>query len=362
MKNLPKIADNVEVGYDSENFLHFIFVNSRRHLTVKAEPQTIEVVNFFDGNRTIAEISKDTGISEPTVNALVEKMIKLRLVRNVATHPTDRTANQHFYARQLEFFSDFTDNPEAAQERLKAATVAIVGLGAIGGGIAAQLARAGVGCIRALDMDNVSASNLSRHQLFQREDIGISKIVAAKLRLSQLNPDLKFEGQHFCLEAQSDIKSFFNGCDIVINCADQPSVAETSEWVGRACMQLKIPHILAGGYRTHLGFVGPTVLPFQSACWMCFAVDYRKNDPFAAKGWKPLAISRPSGGSLGPLSSVVVGFHAWEAIRILTCILPPQMVNAKVEINFADFTISKYEVIRNPDCSECGNLRLQSLT
>lgn len=128
----------------------------------------------------------------------------------------------------------------------------------------------------------------------------------------------------------------------------------SSEWVGRACMAAKVPHILAGGYRTHLGFLGPTVIPYESACWKCFALDYEENDPFARMGWKPLEMSLPSGGGLGPLNAMVSAFHAWEAIRVLSGILPPLMVNRKGEIDFITMATSWHEVPRNPRCLECS--------
>ncbi len=350
---LPKIADNIEVGRDEMNALHFIFVNARRHLTVKADDATIRLVSLMDGTRSVSQLAGEVGASDDQVQALVQKMATLRLIRDAAASSAGNTRASGF-ERQIAFFSDFVESPEETQNKLAASTVVIIGLGTIGGAIAAHLARVGVSRLRAVDPDVVSVSNLSRHELFRQNDIGTPKIDAAKDNLRQLNVNSQFEGIRTAIKCSEDVERFAVGSDLVINCADQPSVAETSECVGRACMKLRIPHILAGGYRTHLGFVGPTVMPYQSACWKCFADDYYTNDPFGRSGWTPLPISRPNGGALGPLSAVIAGLHAWEAIRVLTGVLPPMMLNRKGEIDFAGFALSFHEVTRNLACPECS--------
>ena len=279
-------------------------------------------------------------------------MSELRLIRDACRG--GRQPQDGRYVRQVSFFEDFTDNPAGAQEQLRAATVTIIGVGTIGSAVAVHLARAGVGGIRACDTDTISASNIPRSAIYMDADVSQDKVQVAARRLRETSPDLVFEGKRLDVRSSTDVEGIAVDSDLVINCADQPSVAQTSEWTGQAAMALGLPHILAGGYRTHLGFLGPTVLPGQSACWKCFETDYHQNDSFAINGWKPLAAGRPTGGSLGPLGAVVAGIHAWEAIRILTGILPPAMTNRKGEIDFVDMSISYRTVERRPDCPVCG--------
>jgi len=350
----PKFCDNIDAGVDEQHQLHFVFVNARRHLTVQADPDTVEVVSLMDGSRNLEQIhaSLNGRVGLPQIEQLAAKMAELRLIRDASRGR--RQSQEGRYVRQTSFFADFTDDPAGAQERLRAATVAIVGLGTIGGAIAVHLARAGVGRIRACDTDTISDSNLPRNAVYTNADVGQDKVEVAASRLREVSPELAFEGKRLDVRSATDVEGLAAGSDLVINCADQPSVAQTSEWTGQAAMALGLPHILAGGYRTHLGFVGPTVLPGRSACWKCFEMDYHQNDPFAVNGWKPLAAGRPTGGSLGPLGAVVAGIHAWEAIRILTGILPPAMTNRKGEIDFVDMSVSYHAVDRNPDCPVCG--------
>jgi sulfur-carrier protein adenylyltransferase/sulfurtransferase len=77
---------------------------------------------------------------------------------------------------------------EAAQQRLKAARVLVVGMGGLGCPAAQYLVAAGVGQVTLLDFDAVSASNLHRQLLYTPDDLGQPKARVAAERLSRQNP------------------------------------------------------------------------------------------------------------------------------------------------------------------------------
>lgn len=79
------------------------------------------------------------------------------------------------------------------QQRLKAATVAIVGLGGLGAPAALYLTAAGVGRLRLIDHDRVSLSNLQRQVLYNTEDVGALKVECAARALKALNPHVETE-------------------------------------------------------------------------------------------------------------------------------------------------------------------------
>ena len=82
---------------------------------------------------------------------------------------------------------------ERGQERLKAARVALVGLGGLGSPAAMYLAAAGVGTLGLIDGDRVELSNLQRQILYCDEDVGAPKVQIAARRIAGMNPDVRIE-------------------------------------------------------------------------------------------------------------------------------------------------------------------------
>jgi molybdopterin/thiamine biosynthesis adenylyltransferase/rhodanese-related sulfurtransferase len=79
---------------------------------------------------------------------------------------------------------------EAAQLKLKAARVLIIGAGGLGCPALQYLAAAGVGTLGIVDDDRVSRSNLQRQILYTDADVGRMKAEAAAERLMAMNPDI----------------------------------------------------------------------------------------------------------------------------------------------------------------------------
>src|SRR5512142_3321144 len=81
----------------------------------------------------------------------------------------------------------------AAQEKLKRASVLVIGAGGLGCPALLYLAAAGGGRIVIVDDDRVDVSNLQRQVLFSTADAGELKVEAAARRLRALNPLLAIE-------------------------------------------------------------------------------------------------------------------------------------------------------------------------
>jgi sulfur-carrier protein adenylyltransferase/sulfurtransferase len=89
------------------------------------------------------------------------------------------------------------------QEKLKQASVLVVGAGALGCPALTYLATAGVGHIGIVDGDVIELSNLHRQPLYTVEDIGKKKAVQAKERLLKLNPHLRIDTFETFITAQN---------------------------------------------------------------------------------------------------------------------------------------------------------------
>src|SRR3569833_122973 len=93
------------------------------------------------------------------------------------------------YARQMRL----PQVGQPGQERLKNASVLIVGAGGRGSPAALYLAASGVGRIGIADGDRVDVTNLQRQILYGTEDVGEPKADVAADRLRSLNPLIEIE-------------------------------------------------------------------------------------------------------------------------------------------------------------------------
>ena len=69
---------------------------------------------------------------------------------------------------------------ETRFENLKGKTIAVLGLGGVGGTALESLARTGVENFVIVDFDVVDSSNLNRQVLYRFKDIGKDKVLVAK--------------------------------------------------------------------------------------------------------------------------------------------------------------------------------------
>jgi tRNA A37 threonylcarbamoyladenosine dehydratase len=96
----------------------------------------------------------------------------------------------------------FGDN---AIEKLRNATVMVVGCGAVGSFAIEALARSGIGHIIVVDFDSVDISNINR-QLFALEStIGEPKVVVAQKRIHDINPDIHVTVLNIFFDEKSEI-------------------------------------------------------------------------------------------------------------------------------------------------------------
>ena len=80
---------------------------------------------------------------------------------------------------------------DEAMKKLKNATVAVFGLGGVGGYAVEALARSGVGTLVLVDHDNVSKTNLNRQILATQDTLGMSKAQAAARRVQSIDPNIR---------------------------------------------------------------------------------------------------------------------------------------------------------------------------
>lgn len=97
-------------------------------------------------------------------------------------------------------------------------TIAIAGIGAVGGYALEALARIGIGHFILVDFDRVSESNINRQILALHSTIGELKTDAAECRVMDINPECTIE--KYPVVISSDNLSIFSSADIILDCID----------------------------------------------------------------------------------------------------------------------------------------------
>jgi ubiquitin-like modifier-activating enzyme 5 len=77
-------------------------------------------------------------------------------------------------------------------EDIRKFSVLIVGIGGVGSVVAEMLTRCGIGKLILYDYDKVELANMNRMFYLPSHD-GLAKVEAAKISLSEINPDVQIE-------------------------------------------------------------------------------------------------------------------------------------------------------------------------
>jgi len=241
-------------------------------------------------------------------------------------------ADMERYSRQLVL----PQWSERAQLALQAASVLVVGAGALGSPVAAYLAGAGVGRLGIVDSDEVEVSNLHRQFLHFTPDLGVPKAHSAAAKLRFLNPEIVVEPYQAPFAA-----AMLDGADLVVDCSD--SFATRYE-VNAACCAARLP-LVEGGVLGLSGLV-MAIRPGESACYRCA---FPEAPPPGA------APSCAEAGVLGPAAGAIGSLQALEAMRLLAG-LEGALLDAFLQIDLHDHGYLRVAVSRRADCPDCARL------
>lgn len=130
---------------------------------------------------------------------------------------------------------------EEDQLKLSSSCVAIVGCGGLGGYIAEELARIGVGRLVLIDGDHLEVSNLNRQIMSSELNIGQWKVEAARARLLSVNSEVQVEGIRGWFEEEKG-PELFREVNLVCDALDSLPTRVALE---RVCHQMQLPLVFA---------------------------------------------------------------------------------------------------------------------
>ncbi|MCH5520893.1 tRNA cyclic N6-threonylcarbamoyladenosine(37) synthase TcdA [Pseudomonas syringae] len=154
--------------------------------------------------------------------------------------------------------------------RLRAAHVAVVGIGGVGSWAAEAMARSGVGEISLFDMDDVCVSNSNRQLHALSTTVGQSKVEVMAERIRAINPDCIVHAVADFVTRDTMAECITPDMDFVIDCIDSVNAkAALISW----CKRRKIQMVTTGGAG---GQIDPTLIQIAD-------LNRTFNDPLASK-------------------------------------------------------------------------------
>lgn len=340
-----------------DDTVEFFKANTRSSILLKMRFQNIvELLENFDGVNTIHKISERyEGLPTEQLKKLASFLYdKYILIQQDKVYPVSVVKQHHRLINILEDYFHSTSEVLQAIDRLKNSIVMIIGLGAVGSLVSSYLAKSGVGNFVLVDADTVDISNLHRQYYFESE-VGKEKGEQLKKQLQMMRNDLEVK-----IITENLTSDFFERVnlpekiDLIINCADEPSVDSTSRIIAEYAMKHKIPHIIGGGYNLHLTLIGQTIIPFQTACLKCFDSALSVINDIEFKNIKKLHRENRKLGSFSPLSGIAASLASLDAFKVLIKKYEfLQQTNRRIEFNASQYQFNIMNIPINSDCEWC---------
>lgn len=131
-----------------------------------------------------------------------------------------------------------------APARLRAAHVAVAGLGGVGSWTVEALARCGVGALTLIDLDHIAESNVNRQIHALTQTLGQSKVQAMAERVQAINPQCVLTLVDDFVSPENVAQVLPGPYTVIIDCTDQAAAKIAMILHARA---LGAPMLLCGG-------------------------------------------------------------------------------------------------------------------
>ena len=227
----------------------------------------------------------------------------------------------------------------AGQEKLRSASVLVVGLGGLGSPVAMYLAAAGVGKLVLVDHDQVDLSNLQRQISHTTDRIGEDKVASAAVTLKQLNPGCAVDAMKVRL-SEGNADNLVSTCDVIVDCSDNFAVRFL---LNKLSVKHNKPLVSGAAIRLDGQVSVYDPRDVRSPCYRCL---------FDETGEEDLRCS--TNGVLAPLVGLVGSVQATEAIKVIADVGEP-LVGRLLIIDALNMNFRSVKIKPNPNCPVCSS-------
>ncbi|MFI5256337.1 MAG: molybdopterin-synthase adenylyltransferase MoeB [Gemmatimonadales bacterium] len=231
------------------------------------------------------------------------------------------------------------------QQRIREASVLLIGAGGLGSPAALYLAAAGVGTLGLVDFDVVDVSNLQRQVLHGTSDVGRPKIDSARERIAELNPHVSVETHHTQLTSANAL-DILGGYDVIVDGTDN---FPTRYLVNDACVMLGKPNVYGSIFR----FEGQASV-FSHGDGPCYRCLFPHPPP------PGLVPSCAEGGVLGVLPGLIGTIQATETLKLILGV-GDSLAGRLLLVDTLEMRFHTVRVPRDPACPMCGTQEITEL-
>lgn len=351
LKLRPSVAV-VSNGDVTEFFLSDI----RKSIVLRMQEEVAKLLFGLDGNKSIGVFLEVNGLSDrmgevmPLLDFLNTKCVLIK-------SDQDYGEDYNRYPRVYSLLENYCLSQRQVEDRflkLRESRVLIIGLGSVGTWVTQSLLMSGVKHFLLVDADKVELSNLHRQCGLTEACIGQLKTEAFTKHLMEMDSEAQIECIVDWLDEDFFQRHDVGHVDLIINCADKPTVDETSYIVGKYAMPQGIPHVVGGGYNLHQTLVGQVVIPGKTACLECFRMNLDDLNEIDTSNIRKLENRNRRVGSFPPLSALSSAITANEAFKVLAGLDNLVMTDQRTEFLLRKLNFANVEMHRRHDCKWCG--------
>jgi len=282
------------------------------------------VHTLLDGQRTVDEIvaSRDPKYLPTTITFLLKMLRANGILQEGVVSPSPPLTPENLKENEnlVQFFSHFVLDPVGTLALLHQARVALIGSDSIKNRIQQGLLGMGFGSL--LEIEGLSKKTAYDPSQLHKEVIG---------QLEEV--------------------------DFLIACQDSTDY-RFFQTLNAVCLetQTRWMHVSIFGTK---GLMGPTIIPHQSACYVCYDKRVASNSSelqgyLAYQKQSIAANGSKNEGFLNPLWSTLAEQVTLEVARIISGFAPPKTIGRMYEFEATTPLVDGHDVLRLPRCPACN--------
>ena len=316
-----------------------------------------EIVLLLDGTRDADLIAESLpGYTRSSVHSFIELLTEKGLVERVLENERDSLGALERWAPQQRFFHKY--GLDDGNARLQKSRVLIVGLEPWGCILASELVASGVGKIHLLDNGLIGHDELLSVRYFEPSNLGAKRRDVVQAVLSRMAPWCDVSTAPLFLSGAGELSVEHDSWDLIVtglNADDLYLLLRVSRYAHAAGVRTLFGHL--DGVEA---WIGPAVVPGETACWNCFRLRRLANAEHikSAHDLDATLLAGPdqprARAFLAPMAAQTGQMLTMEAVKLLTHFTTSRLPGRVYIQNLTSRKGQFHTVIRMPWCELCG--------